>query len=70
MTNIHKRSPWSGFIVKKENRCSHWKDNYVKQKVLAGGTMSFECKERRNGNCKAKVKVLDGELVGRINEHS
>ena len=43
---------------------------YVKQKVLAGGIVSYECKERRNGRCKAKVKVLDDEIVGRTHEHT
>ena len=28
---------------------------YVKQKDLANGVTSWECTERRKGNCKAKV---------------
>ena len=43
---------------------------YVKQKVLAGGIVSYECKERRSGRCKAKVKVLGDEIVGRTHEHT
>ena len=30
---------------------------YVKQKDLANGLTSWECIERRKGNCKAKVKL-------------
>ena len=30
---------------------------YVKQKDLANELTSWECTERRKGNCKAKVKL-------------
>ena len=30
---------------------------YVKQKDLANGLRSWECIERRKGNCEAKVKL-------------
>lgn len=44
---------------------------YVKQKNLANGVVSFECEKRRNKlECKAKIKLRKGMLVGRLNSHS
>ena len=47
---------------------------YVKQKNLANGLISYECELRKNGKqnsrqCKAKIKVLCGDIVGYVNEH-
>lgn len=48
---------------------------YVKQKVLAGGVISYEC-EKRRGNlvgvseCKAKVKVQNEVVVASLHEHT
>ena len=44
---------------------------YVKQKDLADGAVSYECEMRRNDQqCKAKLKVLGNEVLGRMNEHT
>ena len=44
---------------------------YVKQKNLANEVVSFECIQRRyKSACKAKVKVLGQEIVGRLHEHT
>lgn len=44
---------------------------YVKQKNLVNGVVSYECEKRRKtSQCKAKIKILGKELVGRINIHS
>ena len=48
-------------------------DNYifVKQKELNNGAIAWECTERRNAkSCRARVKTLDGVLVGRSNVHT
>lgn len=43
---------------------------YVKQKDLANFVISYECVNRRNHHCKAKLKIRNGELLGRTNEHT
>ena len=48
-------------------------DGYLfnKQKDLANDVISWECVDRRNAkSCNARVKTLEGQLVGRINEHT
>ena len=44
---------------------------YVKQKDLANGLTSWECTERRKGNCKVKVKLnaID-DFAEQVNEHT
>ena len=44
---------------------------YAKQKDLANGLTSWECIERRKGNCKAKVKLnaID-DFVEQVQEHT
>ena len=44
---------------------------YIKQKNIASGMVSYGCDERQNAHeCKAKVKVLAGEIVGWANQHA
>lgn len=44
---------------------------YVYQKELANDLRSFECENRRKGQCKAKVKVdLNDDIVAELNEHT
>ena len=44
---------------------------YVKQKDLANGLASWECIERRKGNCKAKVKLSTiDDFVKQVQEHT
>ena len=43
---------------------------YTQQKLLADGVISYECERRRNQSCRARVKVLDGEIVGRVHDHT
>ena len=44
---------------------------YVKQKDVANGLISWECIERRKGNCKAKVKLnaID-DFLEQVQEHT
>ena len=45
--------------------------HYVKQKDLANGPTSWECIERRKGNCKAKVKLnAINYFVKQVQEHT
>ena len=48
---------------------------YVKQKNLANGVILYECELRKNGKhnsgqCKGKIKLLCGNIVGYVNEHT
>ena len=43
---------------------------YVHQKNLANGVASWECEQRRRETCKAKVKVLNDQIVGRVDVHT
>ena len=44
---------------------------YSKLKELANEVISYECELRRSTSyCKAKIKVKDNELVGKVNEHT
>ena len=43
---------------------------YVHQKNLANGVASWECEQRRRETSKAKVKVLNDQIVGRVNVHT
>ena len=43
---------------------------YGFQKHLANGVSSYECEMRRNHGCKAKVKIQDDQIVGRLHEHT
>ena len=44
---------------------------YVKQKDLASELTSWECIERRKGNCKAKVKLTAiNDFVEQMQEHT
>ena len=48
-----------------------WRLSAQKQKNFASGMVSYECNKRRNAHeCKAKVKVLAGEIVGQTNQHT
>ena len=42
---------------------------YVYQKDLANGVQSWECQFRRKQTCKARIKVLNGQIIDRVNEH-
>ena len=42
---------------------------YGFQKHLANGVSSYEYEMRRNHGCKAKVKIQDDQIVGRLHEH-
>ena len=44
---------------------------YVKQKVLKNGSVCWECDQRRNKfACKAKLHVLDDQIIKEINNHT
>ena len=44
---------------------------FVKQKDLRNGAIAWECSERRNTkSCRARVKTLDGNIVGQTNAHT
>ena len=48
---------------------------YVKNKNLAAGRISYECEMRKrsgnnSGQCKARLTVMDGIVVGRVNDHT
>ena len=44
---------------------------YVKQKDLVNGLTSWECIERRKGNCKVQVKLnAIGGFVEQVQEHN
>ena len=43
---------------------------YVHQKDLANGVESWECEQRRRKTCKAKVKVQNDQIIGRVNVHT
>ena len=44
---------------------------YVFQKNLANDLQSFECRRRRKGECKSKIKMnAMNEVVEEINEHT
>lgn len=44
---------------------------YNKQKTLSNDVISWECINRRNKkSCMARVKTLDNEVVGTMNEHT
>ena len=42
----------------------HHKHLYVFQKTLSGGVQSWECQLRRKKECKARVKMFNGEYRG------
>ena len=43
---------------------------YSMQKDLANGALSWECIYRKRGICKARLKILNGEIIDRTNEHT
>ena len=44
---------------------------YVKQKVLKNGTVCWECDQQRNKfACKAKLHVLDDQIIKEVNNHT
>ena len=44
---------------------------YIKQKVLINGVVCWECNQRRTANtCKAKIHVLNDQVIHRVNEHT
>ena len=44
---------------------------YVKQKVLSSGAVCWECDQRRNKfACKAKLHVLDNQVIKQVNDHT
>ena len=44
---------------------------YVKQKVLKNGAVCWECDQRRNKfACKAKLHVLDDQIIKGTNDHT
>ena len=43
----------------------------VKQKVLSSGAVCWECDQRRNKfACKAKLHVLDDQVIKQVNDHT
>ena len=49
----------------------HGNHVYVKQKVLKNGAVCSECEQRRNKvACKAKLHVLNDQIVKNVNEHT
>ena len=44
---------------------------YIKQKVLSNGAVCWERNQRRTANtCKAKIHVLNDQVIHRVNEHT
>ena len=44
---------------------------YVKQKVLSSGAVCWECDQRRNKFAwKAKLHVLDNQVIKQVNDHT
>ena len=44
---------------------------YIKQKVLSNGAFFWECNQRRTANtCKAKIHILNDQVICRVNEHT
>ena len=44
---------------------------YIKQKIFSNGAVCWECEQRRTANtCKAKIHVLNGQVIHRVNEHT
>ena len=44
---------------------------YVKQKALSSGAVCWECDQRRNKfACKAKLHVLDDQVIKQVNDHT
>ena len=43
---------------------------YVRQKDLANDVVSWECDQRKRSTCKARVKVLNDQIIERINDHT
>ena len=44
---------------------------YSKQKVLKNGAVCWECDQRRNKfACKAKLHILDDQIIKEINSHT
>ena len=43
---------------------------YVFQKDLANDVQSWECTERRKNTCRARVKLLNDQIVDRVNAHT
>ena len=43
---------------------------YSQQKILKNNVISWKCTNRRNKqSCKARIKTLNGQEVGRFNDH-
>ena len=42
----------------------------VYQKQLANGLESWECEQRWRDMCKARVKVSNGQIIDRVNQHT
>ena len=43
---------------------------YVFQKTLADDVQSWECTERRKSTCRARVKILNDQIIARLNQHT
>ena len=43
---------------------------YVHQKELANGMEAWECEQRRPDMCKSRVKVSNGQVIDRVNQHT
>ena len=43
---------------------------YVKQNDLSRGKESWECEQRRQSECKAKLHIMNNRVVQRVNEHT
>ena len=43
---------------------------YTRQKDLANGVVSWECEQRKRGTCKARLKILNGQIIDRVNDHT
>ena len=43
---------------------------YIFQKDLADGVQSWECQFRRKKTCKARIKVLNDQIIERVNIHT
>ena len=44
---------------------------YIKWKVLSNGAVYWKCNQSRTANiCKAKIHVLNDQVIRRVNEHT
>ena len=61
------------FLTSRKGKRQITLNGYIfnKQKLLANNTISWECTERRNARlCMARIKTVDDQVVGRLNQYT